>query len=73
MTYIVNKYILGALVPILLIGAGLYFTLYLKAYHILHPIKLFKHLTRRKKERSDISPFRALTLALAAIVTRTPM
>ena len=64
MAYIVNKYILGALVPMLLIGAGLYFTIYLKAFHILHPIRLLKHLAS-KKERSDLSPFRALTLALA--------
>lgn len=64
MAHIVNKYILGVIVPILLIGAGLYFTFYLKGFHILHPIKLIKKLMT-KKERGSISPFRALTLALA--------
>ena len=64
MAYIVNKYILGVLVPILLIGAGVYFTLYLKGFHVLRPMRLIKQLMT-KKEPGDVSPFRALTLALA--------
>ena len=60
----INKYILGIAVPVLLIGAGLYYTVILKAFHIRKLPKLFKILTSRRSI-DGISPFRALTLALA--------
>lgn len=66
MAYLVNinKYLLGVIVPVLLIAVGAYFTFFLGGFHILHPIKLLKKLSERK-ERCAVSPFRALTLALA--------
>ncbi len=60
----VNKYLLGAVLPLLLIGVGIYFTVALKAFHILKPIKTLRILTA-KKPKGEISPFRALALALA--------
>ena len=60
----VNKYLLGVTVPILLICVGIYFTLYLRGFHIFKTAKIFKILIK-KKTPEGISPFRALTLALA--------
>ncbi len=60
----VNKYLIGVTVPILLICVGIYFTLYLRGFHIFKSAKIFKILIK-KKTPGGISPFRALTLALA--------
>ncbi len=60
----INKYILGISVPILLISLGIFYIFYLRFFHIRHPLKLIKALTK-KNPSSGISPFRAVTLALA--------
>lgn len=59
-----NDNIISLITPILLIISGLYFSFKLKFFYIRHPIKIIRSmLTRQKKD--GISPFRAVTLALA--------
>ncbi|MBQ8141004.1 MAG: sodium:alanine symporter family protein [Clostridia bacterium] len=60
----INKYILGTAVPILLITAGIFYIIILKAFHIRKPGLIIKALTRKNTD-GGISPFRAVTLALA--------
>ena len=60
----INRYVLGTTVPFLLIGAGLFFGFRLGWFHLLHPIRVLRALTK-KREAGGVSPFRALTLALA--------
>ena len=50
--------------PILLFGVGLFYILRLRGFYLLHPWRCFKHLFARKTA-DGISPFRALTVALA--------
>ena len=59
-----NKYIFSLISPIALMGAGLFFTLYLGAFHIFHPIRTLRHMMK-KTNSGGTSPFRALCLALA--------
>lgn len=64
----VNEKIVGPSVPIVLIGAGLFFIMRLRAFHLLHPIKLWRPLFAKKAPSADknyISPIKALLLALA--------
>ena len=56
--------ILLSATPILLFGVGLFYILRLRAFYLLHPIRCFKELFTRKTT-DGISPFRALTVALA--------
>lgn len=59
-----NNNIVSVITPIMLMLTGLYFSFRLKFFYIRHPIKIIKSmLTPRKK--GGISPFRAVTLALA--------
>ncbi|MBE6600045.1 MAG: sodium:alanine symporter family protein [Ruminococcaceae bacterium] len=51
-------------VPFFIIAAGLFFSFYLKFFYIRHPIKAFRAITE-KEEKSGVSPFAALTLALS--------
>ena len=50
--------------PILLCCVGLYYTLALKGFFLLHPVRSLRLLFGGKRE-GGISPFRALTVALA--------
>ena len=59
-----NKYIFSLISPIALMCAGLFFTLYLGAFHIFHPIRTLRHMMK-KTNAGGTSPFRALCLALA--------
>lgn len=61
---VLNRYIFSLVSPIALMGAGLFFTLYLGAFHILHPIRTLRHMMK-KTNAGGTSPFRALCLALA--------
>lgn len=64
----INERIVGPAVPIVLIGAGLFFLIKLGAFHLLHPIKVFRPLFAKKAPSDDkngISPVKALLLALA--------
>ena len=59
-----NDNLISAITPVLLIFAGLFFSFKLKCFYIRHPVKIIRSmLTRQKKD--GISPFRAVTLALA--------
>ncbi len=60
----INKYLFGTAVPALLILAGVLYTILLGAFHIRKPLTVIKALTRKNAD-SGISPFRAVTLALA--------
>ncbi len=51
-------------VPILLCGVGLYFLLRLRGFYLLHPVRTWRAMTARRRT-GGISPFRALTVALA--------
>ena len=59
-----GDYILGALVPFMLIGIGVFFLFYLRFFFIIKPKKSFSLLF--KKDRGEgVSPFGAMTVALA--------
>ena len=59
-----NRYVLGTAVPIFLIVGGIFYSVYLKFFYIAKPRKMFAALTDRA-DTGGVSPFRALTLALA--------
>ena len=60
----INRYILGVATPSALMGCGLWLWMYLRGGPLRHPKTVFRVLTRRDRS-AGISPFRALTLALA--------
>lgn len=65
-----NEMISGAAVPLVLLSAGVGYLLYLRAFHFRHPVLLACAMTRPsekhgKTESGGVSPFRAVTLALA--------
>lgn len=64
---LINEYLVGAFVPITLLLAGSGYLFYLRAFHIRHPLLLLRSMLKpqKKAEREGISPFRAVTLALA--------
>lgn len=51
-------------VPILLFGVGIFYLFRLRFFYVLHPIRCFRLLFSGER-RGGISPFRALTVALA--------
>ena len=55
--------VLGAIMPPVLILAGIYFAVRLRFFYILHPIKTVKLMASRRGD--GISPFRAASMALA--------
>lgn len=59
----INTYILGVAVPVLLMAAGLFFTVRLRAFHIFRPRAVLRAL--REPSGDGMSPLRALCLALA--------
>lgn len=59
-----NDNIISLITPILLILSGLYFSFRLKFFYIRHPVKIIRSMLKRQK-KGGISPFRAVTLALA--------
>lgn len=60
----INENIISAATPIILIFAGLFFSFKLRFFYIFHPLKIIKSMLK-KPTRGGISPFRAVTLALA--------
>lgn len=61
---VMSMSILLSATPILLLGVGFFYILRLKGFYLLHPIRCIRALFAR--QRTDgISPFRALTVALA--------
>lgn len=51
-------------VPVFLLGTGIFFIIRLKGFCFLHPIRTYRSLFVRSN-KGGISPFRALTMALA--------
>lgn len=49
---------------LMILGGGLFFTIYLKGYFFLHPIKTLREMFYRK-DKSGISPLRALSASLS--------
>ena len=64
MLEVINRYILGAAVPMLLIIGGIFFCFKLRFFFLKYPKKLMTALCGRQSG-SGTSSFRALTLALA--------
>ena len=60
----INENIIGVIAPVMLLGAGLWYSVRLKFFNIRHPLRVIRSMTERKKT-GGISPFRAVTLALA--------
>ena len=60
----INDNIISAITPILLLLSGLYFSFKLGGFYIRHPIKIIRSMCHTPK-KDGISPFRAVTLALA--------
>lgn len=60
----INNNIISAITPILLLLSGLYFSFKLGFFYVRHPIKIIKSMLQKQK-KGGISPFRAVTLALA--------
>ena len=59
-----NKYLFGLGIPILLIGAGIFYCVRLGFFHFLHPIKVIKSLGSQESG-GGVSSFKAVMLALA--------
>lgn len=60
----INNNIISTVTPILLLLSGLYFSFKLGFFYLRHPIKIIRSMLTRQK-KGGISPFRAVTLALA--------
>ena len=59
-----NSILSGIIVPFLLIFCGVWFAVKIRFFFILHPVKLCNCLMQRS-DKGGVSPFRALTMALA--------
>lgn len=71
---LLNSYVFSPLLPILIFGAGILFSVKLRFFYILHPIRIFRVFFPKREKRKSISSgtkkggvssFKALTLALA--------
>ena len=60
----INDNVISVITPIMLLVSGLYFSFKLKFFYIRHPIKMMRSMLSKPKN-GGISPFRAVTLALA--------
>lgn len=60
-----NDRVFGALLPFLLIGAGIYFCIRLRFFHFLHPIRSARMMLKKDETQTGEGPVRALLLALA--------
>lgn len=60
----INSILSGILLPIILVASGIYFAARLRFFYILHPIRTWNCLWEGGKN-GGVSPFRALTVALA--------
>ena len=59
-----NDNVISALAPIMLLATGVFFCFILRFFFIRHPIKMIRSMIKRE-HKGGISPFRAVTLALA--------
>ena len=60
----INSVLSGIFLPALLIFCGIWFAVKLRFFFILHPVRLCNCLMK-KSHKGGVSPFRALTVALA--------
>ncbi len=60
----INDNIISLITSWMLLLVGLYFSFRLKFFYLRHPLKIIKSMTEKNKN-GGISPFRALTIALA--------
>ena len=60
----INEYVISLAAPIMLLAVGVFFCFYLKWFFVRHPIKSFRLMISRESG-GGISPFRAVSLALA--------
>ena len=60
----INTNIISVITPIMLLLSGLYFSFKLRFFYLRHPLKILRSMLTRQK-KGGISPFRAVTLALA--------
>ena len=59
-----NERVIGVMTAVMLLSVGVFFSFKLRFFYIRHPIKILKTMLERE-EGEGISPFRAVTLALA--------
>ncbi len=64
----VNSRILGVLLPTALIGAGLFFIIYMKGLPIIRPRAVIAPFLRKEIKKDGISPRSALWLALGGVL-----
>jgi alanine or glycine:cation symporter, AGCS family len=62
---LINKYIFGPVLPVLLFSAGIYMLFKFHGFIFTHPIKIISVYFRRNPSIDAISPFKAVSLALA--------
>lgn len=64
----VNSRILGTLLPTALIGAGLFFIIYMKGLPLIRPRALIAPFLRKESKKDGVSPRSALWLALGGVL-----
>ena len=60
----INNNVISLITPLLLMAAGVYFSFKLRFFYLRHPKKMLGAMLKREKS-GGISPFRAVTFALA--------
>lgn len=61
----INMYIFGPVLPVFLFSAGIYMFFKFRGFIFIHPLKIISVFTRRSPSPDAISPFKAVSLALA--------
>ncbi|MDD4773553.1 MAG: amino acid carrier protein [Eubacteriales bacterium] len=61
----VNRYVFGPVLPVLLFSAGIYMIFKFRGFIFTHPVKILSVFFRRNSAPDSISPFKAVSLALA--------
>ncbi len=64
----INSRILGRLLPVFLIGAGLFFIIYMKGLPIMRPRAVIAPFLRKEVKNDSVSPRSALWLALGGVL-----
>ncbi len=64
----INSNIIGSILPIFLIGAGLFFIIYMKGLPIIRPRAVIAPFLRKEIKKDGISPRSALWLALGGVL-----
>ncbi|MBR6917498.1 MAG: sodium:alanine symporter family protein [Clostridia bacterium] len=59
-----NSFLSGIILPVVLIGCGIYLAVRLKLFYVLHPVRFAKDL-KNSAAKGGTSPFKALSVALA--------